>query len=142
MAEAVATAAAVLQFLDVAVRLSSVLVKLYSDVRDVPERFRVLNTDLQQQITLVKDLQTNQVPAVAALVASPAFEALLQQYVTTADDLCTTLKKLLGGPNDGRLQRAWNGLCATRKKAEITGLCDRLEQHKSALAVWLGGANL
>jgi hypothetical protein len=140
--EAVASAAAVVQFLDVAFRLSSALDKLYSDVRHVPERFQLLHTDLQQQIAVARVVEAYQQRGSAISLASSTFEASLLAYIADAEHLCTTLVRLLSGQKDGRIRRVWKSLCATRKQEEIEQLCDRLERHKSTLTLWLGGANL
>lgn len=142
MAEAVSAAAAAVQFLDVTVRLSSALAKLCSDVRHVPERFQRLQSDLKQHIALVRELEANHSPAFTAAIASSALKPLLQEYVTIADDLCTTLETLLDFGSKPRAQRVWQTFCATRKQDEIERTCDRLERHKSTLSVWLSGASL
>ncbi|KAK1909809.1 hypothetical protein P3342_007981 [Pyrenophora teres f. teres] len=139
MAEAIGTAAAILQFLDVALRLTSCLDRFCSDVRNVPLRYRQLQTDLRQQSDLAKQIQT-QLPPQA--VASPTLNAPLLEYSTIADELCKTLETLLPKQNDGLLQRGWSSICSLRKKQEVESICDRLEQKKSTVSIWLNAANL
>ncbi|CAA9961930.1 Arp Ankyrin repeat [Pyrenophora teres f. maculata] len=139
MAEAIGTAAAILQFLDVALRLTSCLDRFCSDVRNVPLRYRQLQTDLRQQSDLAKQIQT-QLPPQA--VAFPTLNAPLLEYSTIADELCKTLETLLPKQNDGLLQRGWSSICSLRKKQEVESICDRLEQKKSTVSIWLNAANL
>ncbi|KAF2684908.1 hypothetical protein K458DRAFT_388606 [Lentithecium fluviatile CBS 122367] len=105
MAEIVALTAAIVQFVDVAVRLSSHLGRLCSDVRNVPDRFDRLRSDLSQQIEIAQLIQKNHLPDLAATVASPTFDGFLLEYIALAEELFKTLDKLLAKKDDGLLQR-------------------------------------
>lgn len=142
MAEVVAAAAAVIQFVDVAVRLSSQLHQLCSEVRNVPHRFQRLQTDLRQQIEVAEHIQAHHLPAFSTTVASSRFDTPLLEYIALADELSQTLDKILVNKTDGLLQRGWIGLCSLRKRDQVSELVDRLEQRKSTLSLWLSAANL
>lgn len=142
MAEAVAAAAAIIQFLDVAVRLSSHLNHLCSDVRNVPHRFQRLQVDLGQQIKIAEHIKTHCLPSFATPATPSTFDAPLQEYIKLADELSKTLDKLLTNKSDGLLQRGWNGFRSVQKKEEVLQICDRLEQMKSTLSLWLSAENL
>ncbi|KAI4657051.1 uncharacterized protein J4E79_007667 [Alternaria viburni] len=142
MAEVVGAAAAVVQFVDVALRLSSCLERFCSDVRNVPRRFLQLQTDLRQQIEIAQQIQNHRLPGFATAVASSTFDTPLAEYVDLAEELCKTLEDLLGRKNDGALRRGWDAICSVRKKEEVANICDRLEQKKSTLSLWLEAANL
>lgn len=142
MAEIIGTAAAISQFIDVAVRLSSGIYRLCSEVRNVPRQFQSLHTDLRQQIEICRQIQADCLPAFVATVASPAFETLLFEYITLANELCQTLEKILANRRSGHVQRGWTGLCSIQKKESVLQICHQLEQRKSTLSVWLSAANL
>jgi len=142
MAEVVGAVAAVVQFVDVALRLSSCLERFCSDVRNVPRRFLQLQIDLRQQIEIAQHIQNDHVPGFATTVSSPTLDAPLLEYVSLADELSKTLEGLLTRKNDGMLQRGWSGICSLRKKEEVANICDRLEQKRSILSIWLTTANL
>ena len=151
MAEVVGTVAAVVQFVDVALRLSSCLERFCSDVRSVPRRFLQLQIDLRQQIEIAQHIQNNHVPGFATTVSSLTLDAPLLEYTSLAawrsgsglaEELSKTLEGLLSRKNDGMLQRGWSGICSLRKKEEVANICDRLEQKRSILSVWLNAANL
>lgn len=142
MAEIVATAAAVIQFVDVAARLSSCLHHFCSKVRDVPHRFRCLQDDLRQQVEIAQHIQAYHLPVFSATIASSTFDAPLLEYIALADELCKTLDKILAKRTDGLMQRGWIGICSLRKKQHVLHICDRLEQRKSTLSMWLSAANL
>ena len=142
MAEVVGTVAAVVQFVDVALRLSSCLERFCSDVRNVPRRFLQLQIDLRQQIEIAQHIQNDHVPGFATTVSSLTLDAPLLEYTSLAEELSKTLEGLLSRKNDGMLQRGWSGICSLRKKEEVANICDRLEQKRSILSVWLNAANL
>ncbi|CAN9101984.1 unnamed protein product [Alternaria alternata] len=142
MAEVVGAVAAVVQFVDVALRLSSCLERFCSDVRNVPRRFLQLQIDLRQQIEIAQHIQNDHVPGFATTVSSSTLDAPLLEYTSLAEELSKTLEGLLSRKNDGMLQRGWSGICSLRKKEEVANICDRLEQKRSILSVWLNAANL
>ena len=142
MAEVVGAVAAVVQFVDVALRLSSCLERFCSDVRSVPRRFLQLQIDLRQQIEIAQHIQNDHVPGFATTVSSLTLDAPLLEYTSLAEELSKTLEGLLSRKNDGMLQRGWSGICSLRKKEEVANICDRLEQKRSILSVWLNAANL
>lgn len=142
MAEIVATAAALIQFVDVAVRLSSQLCRLCSEVRNVPHRFHNLQLDLRQQLEIAQHIQTHLSPSSTETGDSSTFDTALLEYVALAEDLCNALEKLLANRTDGLLQRGWTGVCSAWKKEDILHICDRLEQRKSTLSLWLNATNL
>ena len=142
MAEVLAAAAAIIQFADVAFRLSTQLGDFCSEVRDVPERFRLLQADLRQQAELAKLMNGDHLPAFATIVASSTVDELLREYSSLVEELGRKLEKLLAKKHDGPLQRVWSGLRSARKKDEVELICDRLEQKKSSLSMWLNSASL
>ncbi|CAN9134159.1 unnamed protein product [Alternaria alternata] len=142
MAEVVGAVAAVVQFVDVALRLSSCLERFCSDVRNVPRRFLQLQIDLRQQIEIAQHIQNDHVPDFATTVSSSTLDAPLLEYISLADELSKTLERLLTRKNDGMLQRGWSGICSLSKKEEVANICDRLDQKRSILSIWLNAANL
>jgi hypothetical protein len=142
MAEIVAATAAIVQFADVAFRLTTHLGHLCSEVRHVPDRFRRLQSDLLQQVELAKLIQANCLPEFAATVASSTVDAFLLEYIGLINDLGRTLEKLLAKKDNGPLRRVWSGFCSARKKEDVERICERLEEKKSTLTMWLSAANL
>ena len=142
MAEVVGAVAAVVQFVDVALRLSSCLERFCSDVRNVPRRFTQLQTDLRHQTEIAQQIQQHHLPGFAKTVSSSTFNTPLTEYIGLAEELLKTLEDLLARKNDGVFQRGWDAICSIRKKEEVASICDRLEQKKSTLSLWLEAANL
>ena len=142
MAEVVGAVAAVVQFVDVALRLSSCLERFCSDVHNVPRRFTQLQTDLRQQIEIAQQIQNHRLPGFATTTSASTFNTPLAEYISLAEELCKTLEALFARKNDGVLQRGWDAICSVRKKEEVASICDRLEQRKSTLSLWLESANL
>ena len=134
--------AAVVQFVDVALRLSSCLERFCSDVRNVPRRFLQLQNDLRQQIEIAQQIQNHHLPGFATTISSSKFDTPLIEYIDLAEELRKTLEALLARKSDGVFQRGWDAICSVRKKEEVASICDRLEQKKSTLSLWLEAANL
>jgi len=142
MAEVVGAVTAVVQFVDVALRLSSCLERFCSDVRNVPRRFTQLQTDLRQQIDMAQQIQNHHLPGFATTVSSSAFNTPLTEYIDLVQELLKTLESLLSHKNTAFFQRGWDAICSVRKKEEVAVICDRLEQKKSTMSLWMEVANL
>ena len=142
MAEVIGAVAGIVQFLDVAVRLSSSLGRLCSDVRNVPQRFHQLRIDLDQQLHIIQEIRAHHLPTFISVVTSPTFETFLLEYIALANELCKTLDELAVPATDGLLLRNWHNFRSVRKKDDVLHLCDRLEQGRSNLSLWLNAANL
>jgi hypothetical protein len=111
-------------------------------VRNVPRRFLQLQIDLGQQIEIAQHIQNDHVPGFATTVSSSTLDAPLLEYISLAEELSKTLEGLLTRKNHGMLQRGWSSICSLRKKEEVANICDRLEQKRSILSIWLNAANL
>lgn len=142
MAEVIGIVSGIVQFIDVTVRLSSGLNRLCSDVRHVPERFHQLRIDLDRQLEIAQEVQAHYLPGLVPIVASSTFDQSLLEYVVLAEELRKTLEELLVSNTNGPVKRTWHRLRSVRRKEDILHLCDRLEQKKSTLSLWLGAANL
>jgi hypothetical protein len=142
MAEAVAATAAIVQFVDVAVRLSFYLSHLCSEVRNVPQRFHRLQIDLRQQIEVAQHINPRHLPDSATNVGSSTFDEFLLGYIALVDELCKTLEQLIPNKNDGIFRRGWSGFCSVKKKEEVLQMCDDLEQKKTTMWMWLSAANM
>lgn len=142
MAEAVAAAAAVIQFVDVAVRLSFKLNRLCSEVHNAPLRLQRLKTDLLHQIDIAQGVKEKHLSAFNGAVTSPTFDEFFLGYTALAEDLCKILDKILDRNDGGLFRKGWSGICSIRRREKITELCERLEQKRSTLSLWLCAANL
>ena len=142
MAETISAIAGIVQFIDVAVRLSSGLSRLCSDIRDVPQLFHQLRIDLVQQLQVAQEIRTHHLPTFASTVASSTFDSPLLDYIALAEQLHRTLDELLAISAGRPFLRSWHNLRSVRKKENILRLCDHLEQKKNTLSLWLSAANL
>ena len=142
MAEIVGVVAGIVQFVDVAVRLSSCLSRVCSDIRNVPGRLDQLRTDLDRQLEIAQEVQSHHLLTLVPMAASSAFDQSLLEYIVLAEELHKTLEELLASNTKGRLKRSWDRLRSVRKKEDILHQCERLEQKKGTLSLWLGAANL
>lgn len=145
MADALAISAAVVQFLDIAIKLTLKLSSLYKEVRDVPEKLQRLQLDLDQQIAIAKYVESshasfwNGPPATSS--GSMPLDQPLADYVATMKQLLDAVHTIMK-PEAGIVRRSWNALRATQKCKEAITLCDALERKKSNIIMWLSTANM
>ncbi|KAF3018437.1 hypothetical protein E8E14_005247 [Neopestalotiopsis sp. 37M] len=146
MADALAISAAVVQFLDVAVRLTLQLSSLYKEVQNVPEKLRRLQVDIDQQITIAKYVQSTHAifwhdsPPTSAI--SMPIDQSLADYITIMEQLLEVMKIIIMPNDTGIIRRSWSALRATQKCKEAITLCDALEKKKSNITMWLSTANI
>ncbi|KAF4157379.1 hypothetical protein CNMCM6936_005687 [Aspergillus lentulus] len=145
MADILAISAAVVQFLDVAVRVSLGLGKLYSDIRDVPGQLHRLKLDIDQQIAIAKYIlsshATFQSDPPTAFTATSPIDQTLADYVLAMEELTVLLQSIRSEDDAGSIRRSWNAIRAVHKRNSILLLCDRLEHQKSTILLWLASAN-
>ena len=113
MAEAIGIAAAIAQFADVGFHLSERLHRFCIDVRDVPDRIKNLLQDLDQQLSMMRDVRNNQL-AVPPSNTSSTLTSLLHAHVTLANSLHDMLEGLVDGYHDRLLQKGWRRLWHSR----------------------------
>lgn len=145
MADALAISAAVVQFLDIAIRLTLQLSSLYKEVRDVPEKLQRLKTDLDQQIAIAKYVESSHASfwngSAATSAGSVPLDQPLADYIVVMEQLLGTVQ-MIAKPDAGIVHRSWNALRATQKCKEAITLCDALERKKSNIIMWLSTANM
>ncbi|KAF7521464.1 hypothetical protein G7054_g12450 [Neopestalotiopsis clavispora] len=130
----VAISAAVVQFLDIAVRLTLQLSSLYKQVQDVPEKLQYLQADIDQQITIARYVQSthatfwNASPPIT--VVSMSINQPLTDYVAIMEQLLETVKIITKSNDIGIIRRSWSALRAIQKCKEAITLCDALEKKK------------
>lgn len=147
MADVLAISAAVVQFLDITIRLSLQLSRLYKELHDVPQKLQSLNADLNQQIAIAQYVKSRHAafwhgsPAASA-GAMPFADQGLADYVAVMERLLEAVE-LLAKPDStaGIVSKSWNTLRATQKCREAVALCDTLERKKSNITLWLCTAN-
>lgn len=146
MAEAIAIPAAVVQFLDVGVRLSLKLGELISDLRDVPDLLCSLKCDLDQKLAIAQHIKSSHAifstPSPAHTGVVVPVDQVMADYMDTMGRIVFLVQSVSGDKDSGTLRRGWNAVRAVHKEKEIMRLCDFLERKKSTIILWLGNVNL
>lgn len=144
MAEALGITAAVVQFLDIGLRLTLKIRSFSSEVHDVPRKLNVVRDHVTQHIEVASSIQTSITSSTLSL--DPSSEALLK---TILDDqrremelLLKLLESVTNKADDGLLRRGWNGIQAIDKKKDIESACDRIEAKGNLISLWLGNTNV
>ncbi|KAI0802918.1 hypothetical protein GGR55DRAFT_403769 [Xylaria sp. FL0064] len=145
MVDVLTVSAAVVQFLDVAIRLSGKLGSLYTDLRDVPAELQNLKLDIDQQIEIARYIQSSHatfsnVPQ-ASSIAIPSIDQTLASYISLMEQLIELLQSVI--KDNARIaHRSWNAIRAVHKRKDIITTCASLERKKSSGNLWLSNAKL
>jgi hypothetical protein len=97
-----------------------------SDLYDAPEKIRTRIAQIEQ---LISSLQT------------PLIDSVLVKCLDDANSLLDILKKLDTDVSAGKVVKYWKVLRGVTKKKRILGICERLEEGKSSLALCIGSIN-
>lgn len=140
MAEALGVSAAVVQFVDIGLRLCLRLHSFCSEVRDVPQKLNALQDHLKQQIEVASSIQ-NSVLGASVLVddsSEALLKSILEDQRRVMEHLFNLLESVTNKSGDNILRRSWNGIRAIDKKKDIESACDQLEAKMRLLSSWLG----
>ena len=140
MAE-VGIAASIIQFIDVGGRSLIGLSRLCSTLRHVPQTIENSQTTLNHLLAIAKIVKSNHLTLHAGRQAVE-FNSVCSDCIKLAKDLESLLNSLTVAVYDGPLRRAWKTVVAAKKEKEILEICERLEQYKTTLSLWLFNAVL
>lgn len=144
MAEVLGITAAVVQFLDIGLRLTLKIRSFSSEVHDVPRKLNSVREHVMQHIEVASSIQTSVISSTLSL--DPGSEALLKTILDDQRREMELLLKLLeivtDKADDGLLRRGWNGIQAIDKKKDIESACDRIEAKGNLISLWLGNTNV
>lgn len=140
MAE-VGIAASTIQFIDVGGRSLIGLSPLCSTLRHVPQTIENSQTTLNHLLAIAKIVKSNHLTLYAGRQAVE-FNSMCSDCIKLAKDLESLLNSLTVAVYDGSLRRAWKTVVAAKKEKEILEICERLEQYKTTLSLWLFNAVL
>lgn len=145
MAEILGITAAVVQFLDVGLRLCLKIHSFSSEVRDVPQKLNVVRDHLIQHVEMASSIQTSITNSSFNLDDSS--EALLKvildgQRLEMMELLLKLLDSITNKADDNLFRRGWNGIRAIDKKKDIESACDRIEAKGGLISLWLGNTNV
>ena len=135
MAE-VAIVASAIQFIDVGGRLLLSLSRLCSKVHHVPEKIENLRATLQHLLIIAEVVKSNHVSSYAGSQAAE-FNLACSESIKLIKELASLLDNLTAVVDDGPFRRTWKAIVAVKKEKEILDICERLEQYKTTLSLWL-----
>lgn len=144
MAEALGISAALVQFVDIGLRLCLKLHSLCSEVRDVPHKLVILEIHVKQQTEVASRIQASILQGSVAL--NDDSEALLAKILEdqrqSMESLIDLISSVTNQPGDGILHRGWNGIRAIDKKRKMESICEQIQAKADLLSSWLANANL
>ena len=135
MAE-VAIATSAIQFIDVGGRLLLGLSRLCSKIRHIPEKIKESQATLQQLLVIAELVKSNHASSYTGSQAAD-FNFACSECIKLVKDLAVLLGGLIAAVNDDPFCRTWKAIVAVKREREILDMCERLEQHKTTLSLWL-----
>ena len=135
MAE-IAIVASAIQFIDVGSRLLLGLSRIYSKIDHVPEKIEKSQATLRQLLVVAEVVKSNHVNSYTGSQAAE-FSSACSECIKLVKDLASLFDNLTVATDDGPFRRTWKAIVAVKREKEILGICDRLEQYKATLSLWL-----
>lgn len=144
MAEVLGITAALVQFLDIGLRLSLKIRSFSNEVRDVPQKLNIVRGHVTQHIEVASSIRASIINS--SLSLDPSSEALLKTILDEQRKQMELLLQLLDSftnkADDGLFRRGWNGIQAIDKKKDIESACNRIEAKANLISLWLGNINV
>ena len=134
--------AAVVQFIDVGLRLSTRLTGFCADFRDAPQQIQRLNIEIKQQLKIAQDIKKATQVVSSEIQGLATFEHPHQDYMNLASKLQSLVEGLEKMDRDGILHRSWKNLRFVRQKNEIIDICETLCRKESSMMMWLVSINM
>lgn len=143
MAEVLGITAAVIQFLDIGLRLTLKIHSFSSEVRDVPRKLSVLKDHVIQHVEMASSIQTSISNSSFGLNSSSEAQlnAILDDQRRQMEILLQLLDSITNNDDDGLFRRGWNGIKAIDKKKDIESACDQIEAKGDLISLWLVNTN-
>lgn len=144
MAEILSISAAVVQFLDIALRLSLKIHSCCNELREVPHRLNNLRAHLMQQTELASSVQKSVLGSSVSLTDSSKalLKSILNDQSREMDLMLNLIDSVTSKANDRLIRRSWNGIQAIDKKKNIESACDQIEAKGNLLSLWLINTNV
>ncbi len=129
--EVVGALAAASQLAEQILKAVAFISDLYVKVRDAPESIRKQAVQVEQLIDIARLIEHN--PS----LQTGAIASILQSCQSEARNLLDILCKILVAAQDGKVKQLWKAIDRITKEKKILGCLRKLEQEKSALALFI-----
>lgn len=140
MAEALAISAAVVQFLDIGLRLSIKLGELVSELKDAPDFLRGLKSALDRQILMAQRIRSTHPiftnSSATCLDTVTLVDDALAEYLHMMEQLVGIIQSVCNEQHDGPFRKSWNAIRSIHKRKEIEHVCTQLQRQESTMTLW------
>jgi hypothetical protein len=123
------------QLADTYVKLATCAVDLFSRVRDAPETIQKRIVVVEQLLEIVRLIQHN--PS----LQTPLIASVLTRARADADQLFEILTKIDAQPSAGKVVKYWKALEGITREKRILAICDRLQENKALLTLYIASIN-
>jgi hypothetical protein len=133
--EILGAVASAVQLADTCMKIAICAIDLFSRVRDAPETIRKRIVAVEQLVEIARLIQHN--PSLqTSLIAS-----VLNRARADADQLFEILTKIDAQLTAGKVVKYWKALEGVTKEKRILAMCDRLQENKASLTLYIASIN-
>lgn len=140
MAEVLAISAAVVQFLDIGLRLSIKLGEFVSEFKDAPDFLRGLKSSLDRQMLVAQRIRSTHPifssSSATCLDTVTLADDALAEYLHTMEQLMGIVQSVCNEQHGGKFRKSWNTIRSIHKRKEIEFVCAQLQRQESRMTLW------
>jgi hypothetical protein len=134
--EVLGALAGAVQLADTCLKITICAIDLFSRVRDAPETIRRRIVAVEQFVEIARLIEYN--PS----LQTPLIASVLTRARADADQLFEILTKIDAQPTAGKVVKYWKTLEGVTKEKRILAICDRLQENKASLTLYIASINL
>ena len=123
------------QLADTCLKITIAASDLFTRVRGAPETIRTRIAQIEQLIEIARLIEHN------STLQTPLIGSTLDRCREDTNNLLDILKKLDTEATAGKVAKYWKALAGVTKEKKILGICERLEERKSSLALCIASIN-
>ena len=133
--EVLGAVASAVQLADACLKIATCAVDLFSRVRDAPETIRKRIVAVEQLVEIARLIEHN--PS----LQTPLIASVLTRARADADQLFEILTKIDAQPSAGKVVKYWKALEGITREKRILAICDRLQENKTLLTLYIASIN-
>jgi N-terminal domain on NACHT_NTPase and P-loop NTPases len=133
--EILGAVASAVQLADTCMKIAICAIDLFSRVRDAPETIRKRIVAVQQLVEVARLIEHN--PS----LQTPLIASVLTRARADADQLFEILTKIDAQPSAGKVVKYWKALEGITREKRILAICDRLQENKALLTLYIASIN-
>jgi hypothetical protein len=127
--------ASAVQLADTCLKITISATNLFTRVRGTPETIRKHVAEIEQLVEIARLIEHN------PTLQTPLISSVLATCHGDADQLLGIWKKIDTQPTAGKVAKYWKALEGATKEKRILAICERLQQKKNSLTLYIANVN-